>query len=249
MRIITSSGQSKIDWIHEGICSVEEIHMLRTVVLLEARKEVPVMQTLLDSAPEVPDEIANTARVREEWQQEDIIRPPENDQISDPGPSISEVGHDREVFLAKLRTQLTNMRNTRKRGSSYYPLDKDSRPLTPIEISEMGPEVRKAKLVELHSWVKNKAGKPSRRADYIKKTGLKPLSTRWVETFKRKKGVKIVKERLVGKGFMEQNQGSLETSSPTATRTGHRMVMSISARKRWQLWSLDISAAFLKGFD
>jgi hypothetical protein len=117
------------------------------------------------------------------------------------------------------------------------------------EIASLAPEVRAAKLKELTAWVKNKAGKPTRKKEYTARTGLKPLPTRWVETFKRKKGVRIVKERLVGKGFAEANQATLETSSPTATRTSHRIVMSTAARKKWNIHSLDVSAAFLKGFD
>jgi hypothetical protein len=37
------------------------------------------------------------------------------------------------------------------------------------------------------------------------------------------------------------------TYSPTATRTGHRMVVLESAvKKGWEIWSLDVSTAFLK---
>ena len=45
-----------------------------------------------------------------------------------------------------------------------------------------------------------------------------------------------------------QNKGSLSTYSPTATRTGHRMIAAAAALRRWTLASLDISTAFLQGW-
>ena len=38
------------------------------------------------------------------------------------------------------------------------------------------------------------------------------------------------------------------TYSPTATRTGHRMVVVEASLKGWEIWSLDVSTAFLKGW-
>ena len=190
--------------------------------------------------------------VAEHWKLGPPVAIPDEDNLTDPGPSISE-RDEHEVFCAHIESaNLIRQEPIADRSihdSTYFPLNKDSRPLTDSEIKSMAPEVRQSKLKELMSWVKNKAGKATLKSEYTKRTGLKPLPTRWVGTFKRKKGVKIVKQRLVGKGFAEQNQASMETSSPTATRTGHRIVMSISSRKHWQIHSLDISAAFLKGFD
>jgi hypothetical protein len=44
----------------------------------------------------------------------------------------------------------------------------------------MKPEIRTAKLKELYSWVKNKAGRPVLISEYMRRTGLKPLPSRWV---------------------------------------------------------------------
>ena len=130
----------------------------------------------------------------------------------------------------------------------YYPLDKDCRPLTPEELVSNAPAVREASLKELSSWIKEKAGRPTLRTEYEQRTGLKPLPCRNVTEWKRKEGKRIVKDRLCLKGFAEQNQKSLATSSPTATRLGHRMVMQHCASHQWPLWSLDVSTAFLQGF-
>ena len=58
----------------------------------------------------------------------------------------------------------------------------------------------------------------------------------------------VIKCRLCAKGFAEANQGSMYTYSPTATRTGHRMVVIEASLKGWEIWSLDVSTAFLKGW-
>ena len=256
-RVITAPCNQQIDWISQGICTLDELHLLRAVIIIEARKEVPTLSTLLQASQEAPETTEPAeGRVREPWYDDELIQPPsdkdEEDDSTDAGPSISERDAN-EVFIAKVQTDNLLRRDLESaslnREKHYYPLDKDSRPLTEEEIQSMGPEVKASKLKELTSWVKNKAGKPKLRSEYTKRTGLKPLPTRWVGTFKRKKGVKIVKHRLVGKGYAEANQSTMETSSPTATRTGHRIVCSVSARKHWELHSLDVSAAFLKGFD
>lgn len=58
----------------------------------------------------------------------------------------------------------------------------------------------------------------------------------------------IIKARLCLKGFAEANQHSLHTYSPTATRLGHKLVCVQCAINGWELWSLDVSTAFLKGW-
>ena len=255
-RIVTMPCNQQIDWISQGICNLEDLHLLRAIIVIEARKEVPTLSTLLQASQETQETTEPAqGRVREQWYDEELLQPPsdkdDDDNATDAGPSISERDAN-ETFLAKIETASLLRRDSIVKihdEDNYFPLDKDSRPLTEAEIQSLAPEVRQSKLSELSSWVKNQAGKPCLKAEYTQRTGLKPLPTRWVGTFKRKKGVKIVKQRLVGKGFAEANQASMETSSPTATRTGHRIVMSIAARKHWEIHSLDVSAAFLKGFD
>jgi hypothetical protein len=130
----------------------------------------------------------------------------------------------------------------------YYPLKKDARPMTQEEMISFKDEVRAAKLKELSSWVKQRAGKPVLKADYRNRTGLSPIPSRWVEVWKIKQGQRIIRIRLVLKGFAEQNQQTLQTTSPTATRIGHRLVYSQAARAGWEVWSIDVSSAFLRGY-
>jgi hypothetical protein len=304
MRIIRVHGQQHIDWVKEGIATVENLHLLRAIVLLEARKELPVLQSILESAPQPMERDQPEGRIRnEEWQDEDIIVPHEPDQDHfDPGPSISERDHNEsessflsrqlkgefhEDFIAYNRGE--HLRNTtwlsshprptdiylpvfttEKASSStsgdyecylifadvnghscplYFPLNKDAREMTDAECLEFAPDVRVAQLKELSAWVKLQAGSPQKISEYKAETGLIPVTSRWVKTFKRKAGKRIIKMRLVMKGFKETRQHKLITSSPTATRTSHRVVKTTSASRAWELWSLDISAAFLRGFS
>jgi hypothetical protein len=127
-------------------------------------------------------------------------------------------------------------------------VERELRPLTPEELHTHRVEVRATMLKELRSWVANDTGKPVKVSDYVRKTGLKPLPARWVIEWKRKEGKLVIKARLCLKGFAEANQHSLQTSAPTATRLGHRIIVLACTLHRWPLWSLDVSTAFLQGW-
>jgi hypothetical protein len=131
----------------------------------------------------------------------------------------------------------------------YFPLEKDSREMTSAECAESKIELYEAQLSELKNWIKNNTGNPELKAAYRARTGLDPLPSRWLNNFKRKLGKKIIKCRLCLKGFKETNQHAMMTKSPTATRTSHRLIKQLCATRTWELWSIDIRAAFLKGFN
>lgn len=134
-------------------------------------------------------------------------------------------------------------------GPMFFPLNKDVGELTKAEELEHKTAVTASKLKELTSWIKLQSGKPVLISDFRQRTGLEPLPSRWVLNFKFKIGQRIIKARLVAKGFREKNQQELITKSPTATRTSHRLVKTLAASRGWPLWSIDVSAAFLRGFD
>ena len=272
--------QAPIDWIREGVCTIQNLHLLRCVVFLSARREIPPLTELLANAREIDVADDHGPRVREEWP--DTLVVPTSEDHEDPGPSVSErdINEEQEVFIAINR--LNNLLHPKELACPlvlpkydtvfttessamevylivvelggeacplYFPLDKDVRELTSRERTELGPEIRAAKLKELSSWVKLRAGVPVRITAYRQATGLRPMPTRWVETYKRKLGKRVIKERFVVKGYAEQRQERLVTCSPTATRTSHRLVKTTSASRKWPLWLIDVSAAFLRGFD
>ena len=77
-------------------------------------------------------------------------------------------------------------------------------------------------------------------------TGQKLISSRWVFSEKYKDGERILKARLVARGF-EENDKQLRTDSPTCSREGMRMVYFTAVTMSWRLQSLDFTSAFLQG--
>ena len=74
------------------------------------------------------------------------------------------------------------------------------------------------------------------------------VETRWVLTWKDLDGKRTVKARLVARGFQDPDlaEGLVDTSSCVSLRSSHLQVISLSALKKWKLWSLDIKNAFLQ---
>ena len=104
-------------------------------------------------------------------------------------------------------------------------------------------EVDEACLSELRKWVnlgalkiRNRVGSPN------------IMDSRWVIRFKRMPdGSLVIKARLCIRGFKDGQIEMLDTFAGTASRYGQRAVNIVAATKRWLLWSLDVSQAFLKG--
>ena len=74
------------------------------------------------------------------------------------------------------------------------------------------------------------------------------MDTRWVLTWKDLEGKPTVKARLVARGFQDPDlaDGLVDTSSCVSFRSFYLQVISLSALKKWKLWSLDIKNAFLQ---
>ena len=102
--------------------------------------------------------------------------------------------------------------------------------------------VREASTIELKSWVDLETMKliPLSEARNI-------IDSRWLYKWKNKDGKKIVKARLVIRGFKDNQSETMETYSGTASRWSQRLICSIAATRRWTLLSADVSTAFLQG--
>jgi len=129
----------------------------------------------------------------------------------------------------------------------YFPVKRAASEASAEDLRLHAKEAREAALAELEAWVKQKAGRPATAKDFKDKTGLTPVPSRWVNTWKLKDGILRLKRRLVLKGFAERYAQELETASPTASRIGHRIVMLHAARHKTKLVSYDVSTAFLQG--
>ena len=98
---------------------------------------------------------------------------------------------------------------------------------------ESNTKIREAKELEIKKFGEFEVYKE------VKDTGQSVVSSRWIITEKDSK----VKARLVARGFEENYPRS---DAPTINKTSLRLLFTIATSKRWQLESLDITAAFLQ---
>ena len=120
---------------------------------------------------------------------------------------------------------------------SLYPLDWNTidkwKPKTYVEeiflsTKEINDsDLLQAKLDELNKWTENKV---CRSVPY---TNQGCISVRWVNTVKFVNGKRVVKSRLVARGF-EEKQDSLLTDSPTCATESLKILLTILASKKWQ---------------
>jgi hypothetical protein len=82
-------------------------------------------------------------------------------------------------------------------GSTVYPVDRATRPITPQELKDRYPEIREARVKELKSWIDNHTGHAEKKAVWEKQTGRRAIPSRWVDCWKFKNGQLIAKSRLL----------------------------------------------------
>ena len=73
----------------------------------------------------------------------------------------------------------------------------------------------------------------------------KTISCQWVMTQKYVNDKRVIKSRLVARGFLEKD--NMRKDSPTATPESLRLMLSVTMSKGWRLNSLDFKSAFLQG--
>jgi len=74
----------------------------------------------------------------------------------------------------------------------------------------------------------------------------KAISVRWIITEKIINGKRIIKARLVARGF-EEDTSKLRKESPTCSRESIRILIIIASSKRWDCHTVDVKAAYLQG--
>ena len=77
-------------------------------------------------------------------------------------------------------------------------------------------------------------------------TGQPAITTRWVLTEKFVEGVRMVKVRLVVRGYEEAS--NIRTDLPTVCRENLWLVSTIVVSNKWKIHSMDVKSAFLQGF-
>ena len=96
-----------------------------------------------------------------------------------------------------------------------------------------------AKLKEIESWRTNNV------FEEVPNCGQKTMSVRWVISPKIVEGKMSTKARLCARGFEETVLN--RTDSPTCSREGMRIALSLISSYHWTLNSIDIKTAFLQG--
>ena len=104
-------------------------------------------------------------------------------------------------------------------------------------------EVVDAKDIELENMRKNKVYEI---VPYDNQTPV--ITARWIITEKVKEDKTKVKARLVARGFEEDSE-QLKKDSPTCTRESLRLLFLTASLMKWEINTLDITAAFLQGND
>ena len=110
--------------------------------------------------------------------------------------------------------------------------------LTSME--EQSQDVMDAKEREVQNLIENDV------YDVVEDFNQPRISTKWIFTQKVKEGRKVIKARLVARGF-EEKIHNVRTDSPTWSRQALRMGFMTAATCKWKLHSLDITSAFLQG--
>ena len=101
------------------------------------------------------------------------------------------------------------------------------------------PAVLEAKMNELENWKKFKAYEEVIKADQ------NYLTTQWVITSKYDNAKRVIKARLVARGFQETDE--VQKDSPTASRESLRLLLLVSVSLNWKIHSIDVKSAFLQG--
>jgi len=127
---------------------------------------------------------------------------------------------------------------------------RENRELSSEEVVQFEHEVWEAKLKEINSWTETKSGWPTEFTNFVQESGVRPIPWRWVLTWKQdQQNQWIIKARLVLKGFAERHADKMETYSPTADRASHMYVCLFAAFRGEYVESMDVGAAFLRGWS
>ena len=120
--------------------------------------------------------------------------------------------------------------------------------LTPKEIKDNEKQVAKATLTEITTWLENACFEMCLLHD-AQNTMTSRYVCKWKWVFVNGHWIRIIRMRLVLRGFMDTEAFSLETYSGTAKRTSQKILASEAAcHPNFIIASLDIDKAFLKGF-
>ena len=110
-----------------------------------------------------------------------------------------------------------------------------------IMITITDDKTMEAKRKEITNWEKNEV------FEEVDWEGQPTISTRWVVTEKQNKDGRMIKARLVARGFEEHLGECVVTESPTCSKEALRLALSVMLMRDWKCNTIDIKAAYLQG--
>jgi len=136
------------------------------------------------------------------------------------------------------------------RTAKIYKVDDETKNIEEDSITaELWDQVDAADRAEIAQFVNEGAFKKIHKNQITAEMTV--VDARWIRKWKRHPDRSLrVKSRLCARGFLDQQKGELTTRSTTATRLSQRILVSHAASDPDRtLESIDISGAFLKGFN
>jgi len=127
-------------------------------------------------------------------------------------------------------------------GQKQVVIERDANVLTLAEAKKYEKECVQAMVDELRRWYDLKTFRRKKLSE-----SWNVLDSRWVLKWKYVSGEKIIKARLTVRGFRDLQQQGMRTFSATASRWGQRLIVSTVVQHGWELFSADVSQAFLRG--
>jgi hypothetical protein len=159
-----------------------------------------------------------------------------------------EVGPQMSMFFVGApsigKDEILVFKTVTKNGKSEtsVQIEKNFDALTPAEIKTHAVLVEAAIRKEIASFVEHRTFVRALRRDCPN-----TCTSRWVLRWKEIDGVRSVKARLTIRGFQDSEE--VASFASTASRWGQRVIVSISVLMLWDLWTADVSTAFLRGME
>ena len=191
----------------------------------------------IDEIAECQDQYLTNATFTTEHQQ---IR---TDTEHDDGPEL-EIGPNMSAWFADVpQLQPDEILVFKASAKTTSPvIEKNFDALTADDVKKNYKIVEEAIRKEVASFVEHKTFTRAMRKDCQN-----VCTSRWVLRWKEIDGKRAVKARLTIRGF--QDLAEVPSYASTAARWTQRLVISIAAQRNWDLWTADVSTAFLRGMD
>ena len=150
------------------------------------------------------------------------------------GETLPELNHEHEGEYYVVQAYASGLKRT--------VVERQNNILSIDEVRRHQAECDKAMMDELQRWHNLKAFERMPKA-----LSHNVVDSRWVLKWKEVGGKRVIHARLVVRGFKDHQATQLNTFAGTTSRWGQRVVNSVAAQSGWEIFTADVSQAFLRG--